>query len=93
METFILYVSPTTLNIHIKKIWILTVFLKSSLSGLIGEYLFKPTGWIIGVSVLALLLVYTIYRKFEMEFSDKYEDYVEDNAYEKNIEVWVRKKL
>jgi len=92
METIILYVSPTTFNIHIKKVWMLIVFLKSSISGFIGEYLFEPAGCLIGVFIFTLLFFYTIYKRVELEFSDEYEDYVEDNAYEKNIELWVRKK-
>lgn len=79
-------------RIRIRRLWLVLIFIKTGASLKIGEIFWDEGGLILGLISAILLMGITAVKGILMEFSDEYEDYVEDCAPSRGVEVWIRER-
>ena len=78
--------------IRIRKVWLVAVVIKILITFKVGDLLFDERGIYCGIFISITLALITLIKGILLEFSDEYEDYVEDNAYLKKYELWIKEK-
>lgn len=79
-------------SIRTRKTWLFLAIIISLIFFIIGIVFHKEHEMFLGTMSVLTLIIVTIVKRLLLEFSDEYEDYVEDNTYSKNYELWSKKK-
>lgn len=78
IKTIAHYVKNDSLDIQVKRSWILIIFIKFLTTAIIGHKYLEEMGIYIGEVVLVGLILFTIIDELRIECSGKYKDHIEN---------------
>lgn len=78
IKTIAHYVTDDSLEIQVRKFWILIIFIKFLTTAIIGHKFLEEMGIYIGEVVLAGLIFFTIIDGLRIECSIKYKNHTEN---------------
>ena len=78
IKTIAHYVTDDSLEIQVRKFWVLIIFIKFLTTAIIGHKFLEEMGIYIGEVVLAGLIFFTIIDGLRIECSIKYRDHTEN---------------
>lgn len=78
IKTIAHYVNNDSMDIQVRKFWILVIFIKFLTTAIIGHKYLEEIGIYIGELVLVGLILFTIVDGLRIECSNKYKDHIEN---------------